>query len=316
MVGGEQLMDPKTVKKEDAEGTNEGINAQTSSTPPRGPHMTAAPFVIGELGIYACPKCKRPLRQKEEAFCCPACSRTYPLSDSIPDFLGEVLSQSKDPELRRMRFIDRMARIYETKLWYPLVLNVYGGFRSATLPGLISKVSRNVESIQGRVIDIACGPGTYGRRIASLSKEVFGIDVSMGMLQQGAAYTAKEGNPNIHFARARVEALPFEDGVFDAALCCGSLHLFTDTVVALREIARVMKAGAILSVFTFTAGQSGILRFRRVREWSRRRHGLHVFDLSELEQYLTASGFTDFQPEGSGSILTFSARKRVPGDPI
>ena len=166
-----------------------------------------------------------------------------------------------------MRFIDRMARIYETKLWYPLVLNVYGGFRSATLAQLISRVSHNVESIQGRVIDIACGPGTYGRRIASPSKEVFGIDVSMGMLQQGAAYTAKEGIPNMHFARARVEALPFEDGVFDAALCCGSLHLFTDTVIALREIARVMKPGAILSVFTFTAGRRGILKFRRMREW-------------------------------------------------
>ena len=69
------------------------------------------------------------------------------------------------------------------------------------------------------------GPGTYGRRIASPSKEVFGIDISMGVLRQGAAYLAREGNLNMHFARARVEAIPFEDGLFDAALCCGSLHL-------------------------------------------------------------------------------------------
>jgi ubiquinone/menaquinone biosynthesis C-methylase UbiE len=131
----------------------------------------------------------------------------------------------------------------------------------------------------------------------------------MGMLRQGAAYVAKECIPNVHFARARVEALPFEDGLFDAALCCGSLHLFTDTAIALREMARVMRPAAILSVFTFAAGRGGVLKFRRVREWSRRNHGLHVFDLSEMEQYLTASGFEDFQPEMSGSILTFSARK-------
>jgi ubiquinone/menaquinone biosynthesis C-methylase UbiE len=208
-----------------------------------------------------------------------------------------------------MRFIDRMARIYETRLWYPIVLNIYGGFESPSLAQLVRMVSQKVQATQGRVLDIACGPGTFGRRIASPSKEVFGIDVSMGMLRQGAAYTAKEGIPNVHFSRARVEALPFEAGLFDATLCCGSLHLFTDTVIALREIARVMKPGAILAVFTFTAGRGGILKFRRVREWFRRDQGLHVFDLPEMEQFLTVSGFKDFQPEVSGSILTFSARK-------
>jgi ubiquinone/menaquinone biosynthesis C-methylase UbiE len=210
-----------------------------------------------------------------------------------------------------MRFIDRMARIYETRLWYPMVLNVFGGFHSPSLAQLIRTVSKKVQATQGRVLDIACGPGTFGRRIASPSKEVFGIDVSLGMLRQGAAYAAREGNVNVHFARARVEALPFEDGLFDATLCCGSLHLFSETVIALCEMARVMKPGAILAVFTFTAGRRGILKFRRVREWSRRDHGLHVFELSEMQRYLTVSGFKNFQPEVCGSILTFSARKQA-----
>jgi ubiquinone/menaquinone biosynthesis C-methylase UbiE/uncharacterized protein YbaR (Trm112 family) len=267
--------------------------------------------VASELGIYACPVCKRLLRQEESVLRCSTCSQTYPITEGIPDFILEELSRSTDPVLRRMRFIDRMGRIYETRLWYPIVLNLYGGFRSPSFAQLVSIVSEKVQSTKGRVLDIACGPGTYGRRIASPSEEVFGIDISMGMLRQGAAYVAREGNPNVHFARARVEALPFEAGVFDAALCCGSLHLFADTVIALREMARVMKPAAILAVFTFAAGDGGILKYRRVREWSRRRHGLHVFELSEMEQYLTASGFQDFQPEISGSILTFSARKRA-----
>jgi len=258
-----------------------------------------------------CPVCKHLLRQEEGVLRCVTCSQAYPITEGIPDFIREELSRSADPVLRRMRFIDRMARIYETRLWYPIVLNLYGGFHSPSLAQLISTVSQHVQSTKGRVLDIACGPGTYGRRIASPTKEVFGIDVSMGMLRQGATYAAKEGIRNVHFARARVEALPFEDGLFDAALCCGSLHLFADTVIALREMARVMKPAAILSVFTFTAGRGGILKFRRVRECSRRDHGLHVFDLPEVEQYLTASGFKDFQPEVSGSILTFSARRQA-----
>ncbi|MFZ0963979.1 MAG: methyltransferase domain-containing protein [Terriglobia bacterium] len=273
--------------------------------------MTTDKSVTSELGIYACPVCKCHLRQEEGVLHCLTCSQIYRIREGIPDFIQEELSQSKDAVLRRMRFIDRMARIYETKLWYPIVLNLYGGFLSPSLAQLISTVSEKVQSTQGRVLDIACGPGTYGRRVASPSKEVFGIDVSMGMLRQGAAYVAKEGIPNVHFARARVEALPFESGLFDATLCCGSLHLFEDTVVALRQMARVMKPGAILAVFTFTAGCGGILKFRRVREWYRREQGLHVFGLEEMERYLASSGFEDFQPQVSGSILTFSARKQA-----
>jgi ubiquinone/menaquinone biosynthesis C-methylase UbiE len=98
------------------------------------------------------------------------------------------------------------------------VLKLFGGSSSPSLQQLVRIVTEKMRSTRGRVIDIACGPGTYGRRIASTSEEVFGIDVSMGMLRQGVAYTAAEGICEMHFARARVEALPFENALFDGAL--------------------------------------------------------------------------------------------------
>jgi ubiquinone/menaquinone biosynthesis C-methylase UbiE/uncharacterized protein YbaR (Trm112 family) len=273
--------------------------------------MNANPTDAGEFGIYTCPACKRHLGLETDMLRCPTCAQAYPVRNGIPEFLDEELSASADPELRRMATIDRMARIYESKLWYPIVLDLFGGFRSSSLERLIASMVRNVEPAQGRILDVACGPGTYGRRVASPSNEVFGIDVSRGMLRQGRAYAVQEGVSNIHFARARVEALPFEDGVFAAALCCGSLHLFTDTVTALREIARVLQPAATLSVFTFTVGSGGLLKYRRVREWYRNKHGLHVFELPEMGQYLRASGFEDFRPQVSGSILTFTARRQA-----
>jgi ubiquinone/menaquinone biosynthesis C-methylase UbiE/uncharacterized protein YbaR (Trm112 family) len=259
---------------------------------------------------YACPACKEALLEQADSLRCEACSETYPIRNGIPEFIFEELSQSQDPVLRRMTAIDKMARIYETKLWYPIVLALYGGLRSTSLAELIATVSRNVGPVEGRVLDVACGPGTYGRRIASPTKEVFGIDVSRGMLRQGAAYAAKEGVTNIHFARARAETLPFPPEFFDAVLCCGSLHLFADTAVVLREIARVMKPSAILSVFTFTAGDAGILKYRHVREWMSSKYGLHVFELPELARLLDAAGFERFEPKLFGSILTFSARRK------
>ena len=120
----------------------------------------------------------------------------------------------------------------------------------------------------------------------------------------------RSGSRILHFARARVEALPFRDASFDAVICCGSLHLFADTVAALQEMARAMKPGAALAAFTFTAGAGGLLKYEGFRRRSRDRHGLHVFALDDLRRDLTSSGFDDFQPKVVGSVLTFSARKR------
>jgi len=262
------------------------------------------------IEVYVCPTCKRHLRHEKDSLRCDTCSREYAISHGVPEFVSEELWRSKDPVLRRMTAIDKMARIYETKLWYPIVMAVYGGARSPSMAELIRKVCRDIEPASGAVLDVACGPGTFGRHAASASRPVFGIDVSRGMLRQGAAYTAKEGVTNMHFARARVEALPFESGFFGAVICCGSLHLFADTAMALREIARVMKPGAILSVFTFTAGDGGILKYRRAREWGKK-HGMHVFELAEIKQYLADSGFEGFRPEVAGSVLQFSALRRA-----
>lgn len=77
--------------------------------------------------IYVCPACKSMLLRKVDGLRCSSCSKVYPTERRITDFLQEGLPDSRDPVLRRMRFIDKMARIYETKLWYPLVLAVYGG---------------------------------------------------------------------------------------------------------------------------------------------------------------------------------------------
>src|SRR3974390_2262026 len=104
-------------------------------------HANDTPL-IKELDVYVCPVCKCRLSRQEAALVCRVCSNAYPIIGEIPDFIREELSRSADPVLRRMRFIDRMASIYESKLWYPLVLTVYGGLGSPTLPQLIEKVTQ------------------------------------------------------------------------------------------------------------------------------------------------------------------------------
>jgi ubiquinone/menaquinone biosynthesis C-methylase UbiE len=211
--------------------------------------------------------------------------------------------------MRGVQSIDRLARIYESRWWYPLVLNLYGGWGCITLAELVDTIGNMLEPGTGRIIDVACGPGTFGRRLASESNEIFGIDISRGMLLQGASYAEKEQVYNIHFSRAQVEALPFKNNFFDAAICCGALHLFEDPVKALKEINRTMKEGASFAAFTFFAGDAGILRFRRIREHVRKDHGAHIFEIPEIENYAIEAGFEMFKPKMYGSVLVFNVRK-------
>jgi SAM-dependent methyltransferase len=260
--------------------------------------------------MYTCPTCKGALEIGVKLLTCPVCQVTYPIVNGIPDFIVEDLTQSTSQILRNVGIIDRLARIYETILWYPLVLNLYGGLGSTSLKELVLTISGIVGAVEGCILDVACGPGTYGRRIASATKSVYGIDISMGMLRQGASYVQRDNIPNTRFARATVEALPFRDEYFDASICCGSLHLFQDTMLALQEISRTMKRGAPLGVMTFCAGDRGILRFHQIREHVQEDHSALIFEIPVLEEYLSRAGFENFQPQTFGSVLVFSVRKK------
>jgi hypothetical protein len=53
------------------------------------------------------------------------CGLDYPVRNGIPDFIAEDLSKSPHPVLRLVSRIDRLAKIYETPLWYPLVYHFW-----------------------------------------------------------------------------------------------------------------------------------------------------------------------------------------------
>jgi ubiquinone/menaquinone biosynthesis C-methylase UbiE len=127
------------------------------------------------------------------------------------------------------------------------------------------------------------------------------------MLEQGRKLASEEGIDNIVFARADVEKLPFRDEFFDAACCSGALHLFSDTIKALKEISRVLKPGSSLAVMTFVRRR--FFKYRRIYEHIEKEHRVHVFQSSELAGCLGAAGFEDFKPEIYGSMLLFSATK-------
>jgi ubiquinone/menaquinone biosynthesis C-methylase UbiE len=273
----------------------------TSSSKENGPQpgeaLTTTPYV--------CPKCKGGLAVGSLALRCDACGRTYPLRNNIPDFIAEDLQHSRGRALRVSGMFDRVAPIYETNLFYPVLMKLGGVKGIASLPALLAMVEEMMGTILGDVLDAACGPGTCGRRIAPHARAVFGVDISAGMVEQGQTYAQREHVTNMNFARALVDALPFAKETFAAALCCGSLHLFEDTTVALREIARTLKPGALLVGTTFIMSNTGLMRFAMMRK----RYGSRLLDVKKLGDSLSEAGFEDYRPRTYGSGLVFSVHK-------
>jgi SAM-dependent methyltransferase len=96
------------------------------------------------------------------------------------------------------------------------------------------------------VLDVACGTGVVARTAADRMGghgRVVGADLNEGMLA-----VAGRLRPDIEWRQADAGDLPFPDGSFDAVLCQSALMFFPDRVRALREMARVARAGGTVAV--------------------------------------------------------------------
>ncbi len=104
--------------------------------------------------------------------------------------------------------------------------------------------------VEGRVIDVGCGPGRISVRLAMLNPkfEINGIDLSRNMLSVAEENATRAGvSSRTHFSHGDAKEIPFPDGTFDLAICHNFLHQLPEPIVALREINRVTKrSGAIL----------------------------------------------------------------------
>lgn len=97
-----------------------------------------------------------------------------------------------------------------------------------------------------RVLDLACGPGTLGRRLAaavSPGGEVVGVDLAPGMIALARAANI----PSARFELMDIEHLAFEDGSFDGAICGHGFQYASDLSRALRQARRVLRPNGRLA---------------------------------------------------------------------
>lgn len=90
------------------------------------------------------------------------------------------------------------------------------------------------------IVDVACGTGRLTLQLASDSRSVCGVDISLEMLH---VLRQKRINDSLFLVAADALYLPFADGIFNLLTCMGMFDYYSPTVIAaiLIEFRRVLR---------------------------------------------------------------------------
>jgi ubiquinone/menaquinone biosynthesis C-methylase UbiE len=102
-------------------------------------------------------------------------------------------------------------------------------------------------SPQLRLLDLACGTGTYLKvqhdAFPNAPITWYGFDASDAMMA-----IARQKAPFVTYAHGSAEALPYEDNFFDFISCNFAFHHFPEKAQSLSEIHRIVKEGGQVKI--------------------------------------------------------------------
>lgn len=148
----------------------------------------------------------------------------------------------------------------QTRTGYDIVAEDY----ATLIPDLSAETSLDVAMIDdfarrclddptSPVADVGCGTGRVSAHLAARGVDVFGVDLSPGMID-----VARRTHPRLRFEVGAMEDLPIQDAALGGLLAWYSLiHTAPDQLpVVVNEFARVLKPGGwLLTAFQVGEGQ-------------------------------------------------------------
>jgi len=192
----------------------------------------------------------------------------------------------------------------------PLIFEPYALDMAERVAGLLPQ----------HILETAAGTGVVTRAVARRLPDVaiVATDLNQPMLDHAAAHTTAR---TVTWRQADAQALPFDDGSFDAVICQFGAMFFPDKVKAFSEARRVLKPGGhfIFSVWDrIEENEAADLVARAVASLfpedppsflNRVPHGHH--DVGAIRTALKAAGFAAVRTE----TLAKRSRAASPRDP-
>ena len=144
---------------------------------------------------------------------------------------------------------------------------------------------------ESRALDVACGPGIVAEALAHDAGEVVACDITPEMVLRASQRCVRAGLRNVRCLLGQAEALPFEDGTFDAVVTRAALHHFPSPGVALGEMARVLRAtGRVIVMDAVSSEDPEASALHNALETLRDPSHVRMLSKSELLAGLGAAG--------------------------
>jgi ubiquinone/menaquinone biosynthesis C-methylase UbiE len=94
-----------------------------------------------------------------------------------------------------------------------------------------------------RILEVGCGTGHWLVTLRAVSGQLYGLDLSAGMLEQAGAQEAP-----LALVRGCASNLPFPDSCFDLVYCINAIHHFQQQRAFVFEARRLLRPGGVLAV--------------------------------------------------------------------
>jgi SAM-dependent methyltransferase len=192
---------------------------------------------LPSVDLLCCPRDHTaPLEEAGDALACPSCGSRFPVRDGIVSFLSaQELSEQEERE-RAMRD--------EESSWYD---PMFVGYTNAVeVPTSVRRIGQPT----GPILDAGCGTGRITEELVKLGQPIVAVDYSEACLRLMLQRTA---GASVLAVQSDLRVLPVRSHTISAATCIEVYSQFRapDRQRILRELSRVMAAGALLSISAF-----------------------------------------------------------------
>jgi ubiquinone/menaquinone biosynthesis C-methylase UbiE/uncharacterized protein YbaR (Trm112 family) len=221
--------------------------------------MSASPLAPGDLALLVCPRCRSSLRREGDArsgtLRC-GCGAAWPIEEGLPRLYREADVRGTDRLMRL--FYDALPSLHDPLTRHLLPILQVGEpeaqLRDRYMRRIeLSSLGPRADGRPLRVLEVGIGAGANLPLVdrdlpPGLPVELWGLDLSEGMLRQCQRRLRRSRRRDVRLLLGDAHALPFPDGAFDRVFHVGALGSFRDPRAALAEMARVAAPGSPIVV--------------------------------------------------------------------